>query len=209
MGLLKRFLNQCRKPEGILGKIMLKGMNVEHAKVADWGLARLESLGMAPSDVLDIGCGGGRNVGELLKRYPLARVAAIDHSPLSVEKTKEYNKDMIDAGRCSVQEGDVSALPFDTGSFDIATAFETVYFWPGLEECFAEAARVLRPGGCFMIVNELDGENAWGHRFARIIDGMKNYSLDEIEAALRAAGFPNVTTDRHPSKSWIAVLARK
>ena len=209
MGLLKGFLNQCQKPEGFLGKLMIKGMNSGHAKVADWGLAHLESVGTAPSDVVDIGCGGGRNVGELLRRYPSARVTAIDHSPLSVEKTREYNKAMVSAGRCVVQKGDVSALAFDAESFDIATAFETIYFWPELKECFAEVARILRPGGCFMIVNELDGENSWGPRFARIIDGMKNYTLGEIEAALSAAGFSNVEADHHPSKPWIAVLARK
>ena len=209
MGLLKRFLNQCQKPEGFLGKVMIKGMNSTHAKVADWGLTHLERLESKPTDVVDIGCGGGRNAGELLKMYPSARVMAIDHSPLSVEKAREYNKAMIAAGRCAVQEGDVSALQLEAGSFDLATAFETIYFWPGLEACFAEVAKVLRPGGYFMIVNELDGENAWGPRFARIIDGMENYTLREIEAALRAAGFSNVEADHHPSKPWLTVLARK
>ena len=43
----------------------------------------------------------------------------------------------------------------------------------------------------------------------KIIDGMKNYTSEEIEAALRAAGFSEVTSDHHPSKPWITVLARK
>ena len=34
---------------------------------------------------------------------------------------------------------------------------ETIYFWPGLKECFAQVAKVLKPGGTFMIVNESDG----------------------------------------------------
>ena len=41
--------------------------------------------------------------------------------------------------------------------FDLATAFETAYFWPGLEKCFGEVCRVLRPGGVFMICIESDG----------------------------------------------------
>jgi hypothetical protein len=44
------------------------------------------------------------------------------------------------AGRCRVLRGDVSSLPFADGSFALATAFETVYFWPGLGKCFAEVA---------------------------------------------------------------------
>ncbi len=59
---------------------------------------------------VDLGCGGGRNAGELLKMYPKAHVTAIDYSELSVAKAKEYNKDMITVGRYMVQQGDVSNL---------------------------------------------------------------------------------------------------
>ena len=44
MGLLKNFVSQTRKPEGLLGKMMLKGMNSGHAKMADWGLGHLQSI---------------------------------------------------------------------------------------------------------------------------------------------------------------------
>lgn len=36
MGLFKNYVSQTRKPEGVLGKMMLKGMNSGHAKMADW-----------------------------------------------------------------------------------------------------------------------------------------------------------------------------
>ena len=42
-----------------------------------------------------------------------------------------------------------------------------------------------------------------------IIEGMKNYTAEEIGAALKAAGFTKITNDHHPSKPWITVLARK
>ena len=151
MALLRKFFNQTRKPEGFLGKLMLSGMNSGHAKLADWGLAHLPEL--SASAAVDLGCGGGRNAGELLKKYPAAHVTAIDYSALCVEKAKSYNRAMIAAGRCTVRQGDVSALDLPAASFDLATAFETVYFWPGLEKCFAQAAKVLKPGGVFLICN--------------------------------------------------------
>ena len=157
----------------------------------------------------NLGCGGGRNAGELLKKYPAAHVTAIDYSALCVEKAKSYNRAMIAAGRCTVRQGDVSALDLPEASFDLATAFETVYFWPGLQKCFAEAAKVLKLGGYFLICNESDGTDPTGTKFETIIDGMKSYTAQEIEAALKAAGFSQVTTDHHPAKPWIAVLARK
>ena len=207
MGLFKDFCSQTRKPEGFLGKLMVWGMNSGHAKLADWGLAHLPELSV--SDAVDLGCGGGRNAGELLKKYPAAHVTAIDYSALCVEKAKSYNRAMIAAERCTVRQGDVSALDLPAASFDLATAFETIYFWPGLEKCFAEAAKVLKSGGYFLICNESDGTDPTGTKFESIIEGMKSYTAQEIEAALKAAGFSQVEIDHHPNKPWIAVLAKK
>ena len=207
MGLFRDYVSQTRKPEGFLGKMMLNGMNSGHAKMADWGFSHLPA--MTPEKAVDLGCGGGRNAGELLKLFPGAHVTAVDYSELSVVKAREYNRSMIAAGRCMVQQGDVSNLKLPAESFDLATAFETIYFWPGLEKCFRQVAGVLRPGGVFMICNESDGTDAASLKFEKIIDGMKNHTVKEIEAALRAAGFSEVTSDHHPYKPWITVMARK
>ena len=207
MALLRNFFNQTRKPEGFLGRLMLSGMNSGHAKLADWGLAHLPEL--SASAAVDLGCGGGRNAGELLKKYPAAHVTAIDYSALCGEKAKSYNRARIAAERCTVRQGDVSALDLPAASFDLATAFETIYFWPGLEKCFAEAAKVLKPGGYFLICNESDGTDPTGTKFESIIEGMKSYTAQEIEAAVKAAGFSQVEIDHHPNKPWIAVLAKK
>jgi SAM-dependent methyltransferase len=136
-------------------------------------------------------------------------VTAVDYSDLSVAKANEYNRDMIASGRCSVLQGDVSDLHLPVEKYDLATAFETIYFWPGLEKCFGQVAKVLKPGGYFLICNESDGTDAASLKFEKIIDGMKNHTVEEIEAALRAAGFGDVKSDHHPSKPWITVLARK
>ncbi len=207
MGLFKNFVSQTRKPEGILGKMMVNGMNGGHAKMADWGLSHLSSV--SPKEIVEIGCGGGRNAGELLKKYPEAKVTAIDYSEISVGKATEFNKDMINAGRCIVKQGDVSNLNLPEEEFDLATAFETIYFWPGLDKCFAQVAKVLKPGGFFMIVNESDGKDEASLKYEEIIDGMKCYTIENIEAALKNAGFTMVKADHHNSKPWITVLAKK
>ncbi len=207
MGLFKDYVSQTRKPVGVLGKLMLGGMNAGHAKLADWGFTHLPNL--LVEHAVDLGCGGGRNAGELLKKYPRAHVTAIDYSALSVDKAKAYNKAMIAAGRCTVQQGDVSALDLPENAFDLATAFETIYFWPGLSQCFRQVAKVLRDGGYFLICNESDGKDETGLKFETIIDGMHCYTAEEIEAALKKAGFSAVTVDHHSSKPWITVLAQK
>lgn len=207
MGLYKNFVSQTRKPEGVLGKMMLKGMNSGHAKVADWGMDHLHKEDA--SAILEIGCGGGRNAGELLKRYSGSHVTAVDYSSLSVEKATEYNKENIAAGRCVCQKADASCLPFENEQFDLATAFETIYFWPGLTHCFSEVCRVLKPGGVFLIVNESDGEDTAAQKFEKIIDGMKTYTDQQIEEALMAAGFSKACCDHHTSHPWLTVVAEK
>lgn len=205
MGLFKKYVNQTRKPEGTLGKMMLAGMNSGHAKLADWGMSYLPKI--TPQQIADLGCGGGRNAGELLKKYPDAALTALDYSALSVEKATAYNQAMMDAGRCKVLQGDVANLPMNDDSFDLVTAFETIYFWD-IAKGFAEAARILKPGGYFMICNESDGTDKTSKKFEAIIDGMRCYTPDEIGDALKAAGFAAVTVNHHPSNPWITVIAR-
>ncbi|MCR4671754.1 MAG: class I SAM-dependent methyltransferase [Lachnospiraceae bacterium] len=207
MGIMKKFFNQTRKPEGFLGNLMLRGMNSGHAKLADWGLSHLPKIPV--SQAVDLGCGAGRNVGELLKLFPDAKVSGIDYSAASVQKTREYNKSAISAGRCEVKQGNAADLDLPAESFELATAFETIYFWPGLEKCFAQAAKVLKPGGYFLICNESDGTDSVSKKFESIIDGMKCYTADEIKAALKASGFSYAASYHHGSKPWITVLARK
>jgi 2-polyprenyl-3-methyl-5-hydroxy-6-metoxy-1,4-benzoquinol methylase len=77
MGLFKDYVSQTRKPEGFLGKMMVNGMNGGHARMADWGMSHLKTI--TPTKIVDFGCGGGRNAGELLKKYPSAHVTAIDY----------------------------------------------------------------------------------------------------------------------------------
>ena len=202
-----KFFSMTRKPAGKMGELMVRSMNLGHAKVSDWGLSLLS--GVTPHEMLDAGCGGGRNAAKLLEKYPDAKLTALDYSPVSVEKTRQFNRDAVAAGRCAVVEGSVAKLEFEDGRFDLVTAFETVYFWPGLTDCFAEVCRALKPGGTFLIVNESDGEDAMGRKWEEIIDGMRCYTEQQLTGALKAAGFSEVRAARRAGKPWLSILATK
>ena len=75
-------------------------------------------------------------------------------------------------------------LPFVENSSDLVTAFETIYFWPGLADCFREVYRVLKPGG------------------------MTIHNATQILTALNQVGFREAQVDKN-SKGWICVTARK
>ena len=91
--------------------------------------------------------------------------------------------------------------------FDLATAFETVYFWPGPTESFREVYRTLRPGGVFLIVNEVDGENPRDSRWLSVIDGMKIFNRSQFVTFLTEAGFSKVIVKRDAKRHWLCVLA--
>ena len=207
MWLFKKFVSQTRKPEWFLGRMMVNWMNWGHAKMADWGMSYLKDI--HPEKIIEIGCGGGRNAGVLLKKYPESKVTAIDYSEVAVKKSKSYNKKAIKSWRCTVQHGDVSNLEFSKEEFDLATAFETIYFWPGLEKCFEQVANLLKPEWTFLIVNECDGIDEDWFKFEKIIDGMKCYTVEQIEEALKKVGFSEVKSDHYENKPWITVVAKK
>ena len=78
------------------------------------------------------------SIKRLLKKCPQGIVKGIDYSPVSVEKSKKVNEAAIAEGRCAVLQGSVADMVFADDWFDTITAFETVYFWPDLLQCFRE-----------------------------------------------------------------------
>ncbi len=95
--------------------------------------------------VLDLGCGTGRIVPELLKTAN--EVVGLDTSKkmLEVAKKKFPNVEFV----C----GEAKALPFEDESFDAVVATFLIVHIPNPEICFEEVYRVLKPGGVFLVTN--------------------------------------------------------
>ncbi|MCD8249622.1 MAG: class I SAM-dependent methyltransferase [Lachnospiraceae bacterium] len=157
--------------------------------------------------MLEIGCGGGANAARLLARCPDGQVTGIDYSEASVEKSRDFNAEAITAGRCRIELANVQALPFADSSFDLATAFETIYFWPDLAEAFLQVFRVLKKGGQFFICNEVDGGNPADYEMEKKVSGLRIYKEQEIRELLEGAGFSRITVYRDGKKRWICFLA--
>ena len=202
MGLLKSFFSQCARPEGFLGRMMLRFMNFGHALLTNWGLGLIE---MHDSwTMLDIGCGGGATLKRLLKRSEGAKVYGIDISEESVAKARRVNAKVLDK-QVFVTQGSAEKLPYEDGKFDLVTAVETVYFWPNLPDCLKEVKRVLKPGGRFAIMVEvIENDSMW----TDIVKGMTAYSPEQLKKLLDDAGF--IQTEIHRKKpSYATILGVK
>jgi len=175
------FFDNMRKPQGKLGNFQLKSMNKEHTPVSLWGL---KHLNIKSDDViLDVGCGGGINIKRMAQ--DAKKVYGIDYSIESVNLSKEVNEKLIDEGKVEIMKGNVKDLPFEDNTFDIVTAFETVYFWPDIEKCFGEVKRVLKPGGIFLIGMETNGSDNWVMKFWKHFIDMEMYNDGEIKNFLK------------------------
>lgn len=208
-------LINARKPEGELGERLIDNMNKNHEGLALWSLSHMN---ISKTDViLDIGCGGGVNVKRFLEMTE-NKVYGIDYSELAVERSSKLNQSEIEDGRCEIIMGSVSNLPFEDNTFDVVTAFETVYFWPNFVNDLKEINRVLKDSGIMFIANEaLPKENDKRQKEIVELLDMKIYSQDELVESLNKAGFSKATTYVKESKDsftgedadWICVIAQK
>ena len=199
------FQNTC-KPKGFGGNLMVNMMNIGHSSMAEWGFKHIK---IHDDDIsLDIGCGGGANIKKLLEKSPNGKVVGIDYSEVSVRKSKKINKSAIEIKRCKILQSNVQELPFANETFNLATAFETIYFWPDIDQSFRQIYRVLKKGGVFMICNESNGENNKDKKWTEIIKGMKIYTSEQIKYSLEKAGFTHIKVHKN-DKGWLCVVAQR
>ena len=200
------FFENTRRPDGLGGRLMVRMMNLGHRALAGWGLRFVKPA--ADANVLDCGCGGGANIRKLLRKCPRGIVKGVDYSEVSVATARKLNRQAIEDGRCVVWQGSVTELIFASSWFVLVTAFETVYFWPDLPQCFREVSRVLKPGGVFFLCNECSGDTDKNEKWTERIKGMTIYRDVQLQAALEQAGFHDIEIHKN-EKDWLCMLARK
>ena len=111
--------------------------------------------------------------------------------------TREYESQ----GKVEILEGNVESLPFNDDTFDIVTAFETVYFWPNIEKSFGEVKRVLKPGGIFMIGMESNGSDNLAMKISQKLIDMTVYNDDELTTFLKNNDYSDITVYLRDSKN--------
>ena len=126
----------------------------------------------AGKDVVDIGCGPGALVRDLVRR--MARVVGVEISEKQLASALAH-----DGGSgASYLVGTAQALPLEDASMDVAVFLRTLHHVPppDLTRALREARRVLRPGGAVYVAEPLPE----GNYFALT-------SLIEDELEVRAA----------------------
>jgi tocopherol O-methyltransferase len=150
-------------------------------------LAQLANL-KPGSDVLDVGCGMGASSLHLAKTYH-AKATGITISPVQIEMANKA----ASAERLNVKFllMDAEAMDFQS-QFDLLWCVESISHFERREEFFASAARLLKPGGTFAIIDWFKKENLTPSEIRKFIapieKGMlaKLQTMDDYELLLAA-----------------------
>ncbi len=154
-------------------------------------LAVKEMVPEDPGRAVEIGIGGGRF-----------------SSRLGIDEGVDPSEAMAEIARSrgiKVKIGRSEDLPLESSGYDLAALVTTVCFVDDLDETFAEANRVLKPGGK-VVVAFIPADSEVGKAYAATKDEDKFfrvaqfYTSDEIVESVKNAGFSEIETVQTMSK---------
>jgi SAM-dependent methyltransferase len=148
----------------------------------------LEDLDVG-DDVLEVGPGPGRTTEVLAAALPHLTAAEID--PVLAAALAQR----MGAAGVEVIEADGTDLPFDRGRFTAVLSFTMLHHLPSptaQDRLFAEARRVLRPGGVFAGTDSIDSED---FRALHVDDICVPVDPSNVSRRLEAVGLEHVQVD--------------
>lgn len=143
-------------------------------------------------DVLEIGPGFGVTTEVLLRRPGKLTALEVDESSVGYLNRRFQGRDV------TVLHGDGASMPLPDNGFSGACCFTMLHHVPSprlQDRLFAEARRVIRPGGVFVGVDSLPSLR---FRLIHLGDTMVPVDPDALPERLRAAGFSNVEVSANP-----------
>lgn len=152
MGIVDALVEQCKKPNGILGAIMMKSFDIINEGFFDRALNLVKK---SNNNILDIGCGSGKTVYKFAGKFNNSFIYGMDYSDKAVTVSMKRNKKFIEEGKVKIVKGSVEALPFSDDSFDYIFAIRTHYFWTDLKSSCMEIIKKMKLGGRFIIISEI------------------------------------------------------
>ena len=120
-----------------------------------------EGAGLLGDTLLDASCGSGLFSRRFVNSKDYSTVVALDFSESMLNQVddfakKEFGPDYANPtmpGQTALKlvRGDIARLPFESNSLGGVHAGAAIHCWPNPENAVAEVARVLRPGGVFVL----------------------------------------------------------
>jgi sarcosine/dimethylglycine N-methyltransferase len=189
---IERALAEAGKPIGALEPSDLALLEDFHSlgRLATAALVDLAQVGQADR-VLDAGCGIG-GTARLIAAERGAHVTAVDLTPEYCEVAAWLNDAVGLGDRIEVRTADVTRLPFDAGAFDVVVSQHVQMNIADKRRLYAEARRVLAPGGRLALWDVTAGPGGALHLPAPWATAPEQSHLvtpQELAELLRESGF--------------------
>ncbi len=164
-------------------------------------LRRMVELGVqsGAERVLDLGCGAGHTALAFAPR--VAEVVAVGLAGAMLAEGRRLARER-GIGDVDFRVGDVERLALPDASFDVVTSRFSAHHYAAPEKALAEAVRVLRPGGTFLLVDSVAPEAHVCDSYLNAIEVLRDPShvrdhrVSEWEAMFSAAGLTPVLHQR-------------
>jgi len=123
-----------------------------HAQGPDLAFLHAVAERLAPTRALDVGCGPGH---ASFAMAPFCKkVHAVDASSAMLKIVVEDARKRH-FGHIEVHEAPATHLPFPDASMDLVSCRYSAHHWRDVREGIAEIARVLKPGGVFVLTDSI------------------------------------------------------
>ena len=139
----------CCEPSGSSCSYSVVEMDLMPEGVVSFGCGNPVALAnlRAGDTVLDLGSGAGMDCFLAAREVgPNGSVIGVDFTPAMIERAGE-NAAKLGLDNVSFRLGDIETLPIDDSSVDVVMSNCVINLAPDKDAVFAEAFRVLRPGG--------------------------------------------------------------
>jgi len=194
---IRRYIsNQFKKPSGLFGRFIEKGMSKRTTVDAEWTISFLD---IQPSSrVLEVGFGGGYAAELVSQKLTQGLLAGIDHSATMVDIASKRITKFLKSGRVELKQGGAENIPYPDESFDIIYSLHSIYFWKDPVECLKGFRQKLKPGGLLAIT--IQPKNRWRDDQVNT-PGMDFFLGDQVVEMFKSAGYQNIRMETFSDKA--------
>jgi SAM-dependent methyltransferase len=133
-----------------------------------------------PERALELGTGLGDGALLIAREFPQARVRGVDLSEEMIRRAQR-RIGLDPEGRVAFRVADAADLPYEDDSFDLVAQLNMPPF-------FAETARVLRPGGHFVIAASFGSATPFYTPESVLRRGFARAGLEQVESGTAGSG---------------------
>lgn len=132
--------------------------------------------------LLEVPVGTGILTMPIYKTMPEADITCLDYSPDMMGQAQE-KATRLNLSNVTFQQGDVGALHYEDGTFDIVLSLNGFHAFPDKESAYREVLRVLKPGGTFCGCFYVQGEHKRTDWFVRHVYEKAGFFTPPYETA--------------------------